>query len=275
MGLAVAVSFIFLLPAVLARLAPRPQSRSDTLANSYFQFQQFRIEQGDCAQKVSTDACLLGAAADLAGAGRVLDLGTGTGLLALMAAQRAPAATIEAIEIDPAAAAQAARNVAASPWANRVAVRPLSLAAYAATQPAPLSHIVCNPPFFRRSLTSPDAARATARHEGAGSLTFGDIVAFAAAYLTATGTLTVLLPPPEMAQFAQEAAANGLPAQVCLTVRHQPGGRTTRAIWQFGRVAPAAPVDRELCIKNADGLGYSPGFNELLRSFYLEFAPAG
>lgn len=245
------------------------------MANSYFQFQQFRIEQGDCAQKVSTDACLLGAAADLAGASRVLDLGTGTGLLALMVAQRAPAAAIEAIEIDPAAAAQAARNVAASPWASRVVVRPLSLAAYAATRPAPFSHIVCNPPFFRRSLAPPDAARATARHEGTSSLTFDDIVAFAAEYLTTTGTLTVLLPPPEMAQFAQAAADAGLPAQARLTVRHRPGGRATRAIWQFGRAAPARPVARELFIKSPDDLSYSPDFKELLQDFYLEFAPVG
>ncbi|RZK99421.1 MAG: methyltransferase, partial [Hymenobacter sp.] len=146
------------------------------MPNDYFQFQQFRIAQSDCAQKVSTDACLLGAATNLAGATRVLDIGTGTGLLALMAAQRAPVAAIEAIEIDLLAAGQAAANVAASPWANRLTVRPLSLAAYAATQPAPFSHIICNPPFFRRSLAPPDAARATARHEGAGSLTFSDII---------------------------------------------------------------------------------------------------
>lgn len=244
------------------------------MANNYFQFQHFRIEQGDCAQKVSTDACLLGAAADLAGASRVFDLGTGTGLLALMAAQRAPAAAIEAIEIDPAAAAQAARNAAASPWASRLTMRPLSLAAYAATGPGQFSHIICNPPFFRRSLAPPDAARATARHEGTGSLTFGDIVAFAAGHLTAAGILTVLLPPPEMAQFAQAAAAGGLPAQAGLTVRHRPGGRATRAIWQFGRVAPTRPAERELFIKDADGLSYSSGFKELLRDFYLEFAPA-
>jgi tRNA1Val (adenine37-N6)-methyltransferase len=106
------------------------------MANSYFQFQQFRIEQGDCAQKVSTDACILGAAVDLAGAARVLDIGTGTGLLALMAAQRAPAAHIDALEIDAATAAQATHNVAASPWASRITVHPLSLEDYAARHPS-------------------------------------------------------------------------------------------------------------------------------------------
>jgi tRNA1Val (adenine37-N6)-methyltransferase len=217
---------------------------------------------------VSTDACLLGAATDLTGATRVLDIGTGTGLLALMAAQRAPTATIEAVELDPAAAAQAAANVAASPWAGRLMVHPLSLAAYAASQPGLFSHIICNPPFFRRSLAPPDAARAAARHEGAGSLTFADIGAFAAAHLAPGGALTVLLPPPEMQQFAQEARASGLAVQARLAVRHRPGGRITRSIWQFGAVAPASPPDNTLVIQDAEGQ-YSADFRQLLAGFYL------
>jgi tRNA1Val (adenine37-N6)-methyltransferase len=238
------------------------------LPNDYFQFQQFRIAQGDCAQKVSTDACILGAAADLGDATRILDLGTGTGLLALMAAQRAPAATIEAIEIDPAAAAQAAANAAASPWAGRIRVHPLSLADYAATQPGMFSHIVCNPPFFRRSLAPPDAARATARHEGAGSLTFGDIISFSVAHLAIGGTLTVLLPPLEMQQLEHEAATAGLPAQARLVVQHRPGGRATRVINTFGSVAPGRLQENSLVIQEADG-AYSAAFRALLSGFYL------
>jgi tRNA1Val (adenine37-N6)-methyltransferase len=237
------------------------------LPNDYFQFQQFRIDQGDCAQKVSTDACILGAAANLDGATSVLDLGTGTGLLALMAAQRAPTAQIEAIEIDAAAAAQAAANVAASPWGNRIQVSPLSLAAYAATRPSLFSHIICNPPFFRRSLTSPDTARATARHEGEGSLTFDDIIGFAGAHLVPGGTLSILLPPPEMQQFEQAAAASGLPVRARLVVQHRPGGRVTRCISEFGREA-AEVRESSLTIQDANGQ-YSAGFRALLAGFYL------
>lgn len=238
------------------------------MPNDYFQFQQFRIDQADCAQKVSTDACILGAAADLTAATRVLDLGTGTGLLSLMAAQRAPAATIEAIEIDPVAAAQAAANVAGSPWADRIRVRPLSLAAYAATRPGLFSHIICNPPFFRRSLAPPDAARATARHAGANSLTFGDIISFAGAHIGPGGTLTVLLPPPEMQQFEQEAAAAGLPGRARLVVQHRPGGRATRCISTFGRGEPVKIRVGSLVIQEADG-AYSAAFRALLGGFYL------
>jgi tRNA1Val (adenine37-N6)-methyltransferase len=238
------------------------------LPNDYFQFQQFRIDQANCAQKVSTDACILGAAADLTGATRVLDLGTGTGLLVLMAAQRASTAAIEAIEIDPAAATQAAANVAASPWAGRILVHPLSLADYAATQPGLFSHIICNPPFFRRSLASPDAARATARHEGAGSLTFGDIINFAVAQLGPGGTLTVLLPPPEMQQFEREAQAGGLAVQARLAVQHRPGGRVTRCINEFGLGILAKIQERNLVIQDTDGT-YSATFRALLGGFYL------
>ena len=238
------------------------------MPNDYFQFQQFRIDQSDCAQKVSTDACLLGAAADLTGATRVLDIGTGTGLLALLVAQRAPQAIIEAIEIDPAAAAQAARNVAASPWASRIRVRPLSLAAYAAALPPAFSHLICNPPFFRRSLAPPNAARATARHAGEASLTFEEIAAFAAAFLEPAGTLTVLLPPPEMAHFARAARAAGLLSQAQLMVRHRPGGRITRVIGQFGRGAAASEREPSLTIQDVDGT-YSADFRALLAGFYL------
>ncbi len=239
------------------------------MPNDYFQFQQFRIEQGQCAMKVSTDACLLGAAADLTGATRLLDIGTGTGLLALMAAQRHPTVEIEAIEIDAAAAAQAAANAAASPWAARIQVHGQSLADYAATQPAPFSHIICNPPFFRQSLRSPDAARTTARHEAADSLSFAALAAFAAAFLAAGGLLTVLLPPLEMAGFENEAAGAGLHPATRLVLRHRPGSRPLRHITGCRR-APDGPVtETELMIRTAQEEEYSAAFRALLAGFYL------
>ncbi|MET4073393.1 methyltransferase [Hymenobacter sp. UYCo722] len=239
------------------------------MPNDYFQFQRFRIEQSQCAMKVSTDACLLGAAADLTGATRLLDIGTGTGLLALMAAQRHPTVAIEAVEIDASAATQAAANAAASPWADRIGVRALSLADFAATQPRYFSHIVCNPPFFRQSLRSPDAARATARHEAADSLSFESLAAFAAAFLLPTGLLTVLLPPLEMRAFERVAAAVGLPPATRLVVRHRPGSRPLRHITGFRR--GAGPTrESELTIRTAENEAeYSAAFRTLLAGFYL------
>ena len=237
--------------------------------NDYFQFQQFRIEQNACAMKVSTDACLLGAAVALRGATRLLDIGTGTGLLALMVAQRHAAVEIEAIEIDKAAAAQAGANVAASPWAGRIEIHARSLAKFATTLPVAFSHIVCNPPFFRQSLRSPNAARTTARHEAADTLSFEALAAFAAEFLEPTGLLTVLLPPPEMRAFEAVAAATGLHPVTRLVVRHRPSSQPLRHITGFRRMAEPV-LETELTIRMvADDSAYSAEFRALLAGFYL------
>ena len=239
------------------------------MPNDYFQFQQFRIDQAACAMKVSTDACVLGAAVDLAGATRLLDVGTGTGLLALMAAQRHPTVAIEAVELDPAAAAQAAANAAACPWGPRIKVHALSLATYAAAGPASFSHIVCNPPFFQGALRSPNAARTTARHAAPESLTFTEISRFAADFLAPGGRLTLLLPVPEMAQFSADAAAVGLHPATRLALRHRPDSRVLRHVVAFGR-APGPPMEQELAIHSAgDDAAYSAAFQALLAGFYL------
>ena len=239
------------------------------MPNDYFQFKQFRIEQGRCAMKVSTDACLLGAAVDLRGATRLLDIGTGTGLLALMAAQRHAAVGIDAVEIDEAAAAQAAANVRASPWADRVRVWPEPLAAFAARRPGPFSHMLCNPPFFRHSLPSVDAARRTARHATEASLSFSELADFADRFLAENGLLTILLPPPELRAFQAQAAMHGLLMRTDWQVRHRSGARVTRHLATFGRgPGRSAPAGQPLLIQGADG-GYSADFRALLGDFYL------
>ncbi|GAA3947967.1 tRNA1(Val) (adenine(37)-N6)-methyltransferase [Hymenobacter algoricola] len=240
------------------------------MANSYFQFKHFRIEQQACAMKVCTDACVLGAAADLSGAARILDVGTGTGLLALMAAQRNPAAVVEAVELDAAAAAQAAENAARSPWASRLRVHAHSLSHYAAAAPAPFDHILCNPPFFRDSLRSPDAARTTARHTAPDTLSFAELAQFAARFLTPAGRLTVLLPPPEMLHFEREAARVGLFVADRLLLQHRPGSKVLRHITRFGR-QPQPATTRELAIHEAESAAYSAEFRALLGEFYLAF----
>lgn len=238
------------------------------MANSYFQLKQFRIEQGACAMKVCTDACVLGAVADLTQAHRILDIGTGTGLLALMAAQRNPSALIEAVELDAAAAQQAAANFAASPWPTRLTLHAQPLGQFAATQPAAFDHIICNPPFFRHSLRSPDAQRTTARHTAPDSLTFGELVAFAAEFLTDSGQLTVLLPPPEMLHLAREAAFVGLYPSSRVEVRHRPGSKPLRHISTFTRL-PQPLVHQTLPLHAAATAEYSPEFRQLLAPFYM------
>ncbi|MBO2009288.1 tRNA1(Val) (adenine(37)-N6)-methyltransferase [Hymenobacter negativus] len=247
-------------------MSPFPKKN---VPNDYFQFQQFRIEQSQCAMKVSTDACLLGAAADLTGATRLLDIGTGTGLLALMAAQRHATVAIEAVEIDAAAATQAAANAGGSPWAERIRVLAMSLAAFVATQPAPFSHIICNPPFFRQSLRSPNAARTTARHEADDTLSFEALAAFVAEVLEADGLLTVLLPPLEMQAFERVAAEAGLYPATRLVVRHRPGSQPLRHITGFRRGGRAV-AETEMTIRiTGDDAVYTEAFRGLLAGFYL------
>ncbi|GAB3224533.1 methyltransferase [Hymenobacter seoulensis] len=238
------------------------------MANTYFQFKQFRIEQGQCAMKVCTDACVLGAVAPVQGAARILDIGTGTGLLALMAAQRNPTAQLVAVELDEAAAAQAAANFRASPWAERLELRAMPLAQLAASTPAPFDHILCNPPFFRNSLRSPDGPRTTARHTATDSLTFAELAKFAADFLAPAGQLTVLLPPPEMQHFEQDATAAGLYPSVRRVMQHRPGSKPLRHITTFGRQADLV-TEELLALHEKETEAYTRQFQELLGPFYM------
>lgn len=216
--------------------------------------------------KVSTDACVLGAVADVAGAQRILDIGTGTGLLALMAAQRNPTAQIEAVEVDEAAARQAQTNFIESPWANRLTLHAQSLAEFAASQPSAFDHLLCNPPFFRHSLRPPDARRATARHTAPDTLSFTELAQFAANFLTPEGRLTVLLPPLEMRHFELEATRVTLFPHTRLVLRHRAGSKPLRHITTFRRQLQSI-LQHELLV--TEGKEYSAAFKALLGPFYL------
>ena len=214
--------------------------------------------------KVCTDACLFGALAPLENATRILDIGTGTGLLALMAAQRSEA-KIEAVEIDAAAAQQARQNAAESPWHHRILLTETALQNYRPQKPFDL--IISNPPFFVASLKSEAENEQVAKHSAL--LSFAEIVAFAAANLTPGGQLCILLPAYEQQLFADAAAQANLFAAQQVLVRNQPQGRVIRAIvtYAFGS---QKLVTEELNIRAADGQ-YSDRFRELLKDFYLAF----
>lgn len=169
--------------------------------NSHFQCQQFRIDQGGAAMKVTTDACALGAWVPLAGAERILDIGTGCGLLALFAAQRVPEARILGIELDPGAAAQAAANFAASPFADRLQLIEGDVRHY---QDAPHDAILCNPPFFSGSTPNRCARLASARHDL--NLSLAALLGAIARLLSERGTAWLLL-PVDTAQHAAASAA--------------------------------------------------------------------
>ena len=173
--------------------------------NSYFQFKQFTVQQDRCAMKVCTDACVFGAWAGSPEAARILDIGTGTGLLSLMAAQRNQVARIDAVEIDSAAAEQARENIANSPFAGRITVHQSPIQCF---EPRYLyDTILVNPPFFQSDLRSPDARVNQAHH--AESLTFSELLTAVVRFLGVGGTWHVLLPPEESVTLAGMALERG------------------------------------------------------------------
>nr|WP_255478680.1 methyltransferase [Rufibacter sp. XAAS-G3-1] len=225
------------------------------------------IRQDQCAMKVCTDSCVLGAYAEVETARRILDIGAGTGLLSLMVAQRAPAAQLEAVEIDAAAAQQAQENISASPWAGRVQLHPASLQEFGATQPQPFDVIISNPPFFQASLTSADKAKNLAKHTQ--SLSFSEIITFAQRFLTPEGKLHILLPPHEARVFEREAQQRGFYTSSTLWLEATPNGKLLRAIHTYSRQT-GAPAESTLAIREKDHT-YTPAFQELLREYYLIF----
>jgi tRNA1Val (adenine37-N6)-methyltransferase len=161
------------------------------MSNPYFQFKQFVVRHDRCAMKVGTDGVLLGAwvAVDCA-TSAVLDVGTGTGLVAMMIAQRNTAAVVDAIDIDKNACEQAAGNIENSPFRGRINVIHQSFSEYEAGKKYDL--IVSNPPFFAHSLKSPDGQRSLARHND--TLPLKRLIGHAAGMLAERGRIALILP---------------------------------------------------------------------------------
>lgn len=239
------------------------------MANSYFQFKQFRVEQDKCAMKVCTDSCVFGAYVDVTNAQRILDIGTGTGLLALMAAQRT-AGTIDAVEINPDAQIQARDNFATSPWAEQLQLHAESLQGFAKHTQQQYDVILSNPPFFLSSLKSDNTAKNTAKHTG--ELLFEDILAFTQKHLKPQGRLYLLLPPAEATHFAQVALSYKLYLSETTAVYTYVGGKCIRHIQTYSFAPAENTIIKDIYIKEEDKLAYTTDFKELLRPYYLFLA---
>ncbi|WP_455624360.1 tRNA1(Val) (adenine(37)-N6)-methyltransferase [Parabacteroides sp.] len=161
------------------------------MANPYFQFKKFTVWHDKCAMKVGTDGVLLGAWASTERCLRILDVGTGTGLIALMLAQRSTA-ILDAIDIDPDACLQARENIAKSPFANRTQVYQTSLSEYKPDEHIKYDLIVSNPPYFIDSLKCPDTKRNLARHTD--TLSLPDLLRDSRKLLAPEGNIALVLP---------------------------------------------------------------------------------
>ncbi|GAB4024978.1 tRNA1(Val) (adenine(37)-N6)-methyltransferase [Spirosoma koreense] len=238
-----------------------------------FRFKQFTIHQDRTAMKVCTDACVLGAYADVT-TGRVehiLDIGTGTGLLALMAAQRNLTATVDAVEIDDSAYGQAQENIAASPFAPRI--KAIHSRIQEVTGPTVYDRILTNPPFYTNHLRSPDASVNRALHTD--DLSFGDLLAAVTRLLTPDGQWWVLLPPYETTKLTEQASVVGLFPFHTLFLRHNTRKPAFRVVTGFSWTPKPVEEDKltiyELDGQSQAGSTYTDEFRTLLRDFYLIF----
>lgn len=228
-----------------------------------FQFRLFSVRQDRCAMKVGTDGVLLGAWAELPRQGRILDVGTGTGLIALMAAQRSEA-QITGLEIDADAAAQAAENAAASPWASRISIVQGDFADYPFKER--FHCILSNPPFYNGTLLPPDAARCAARHNDA--LSFATLARRAAALLLPEGTLSVVLPLSEADRFIDAATGESLFVNRRTKVYTTPTKPPRRVLLTLS--PSAAPLMESELILNAENGERHNTYKQLTADFYIK-----
>jgi tRNA1Val (adenine37-N6)-methyltransferase len=237
-------------------------------SNTHFSFKKFTIHQDQTAMKVTTDACILGAYTDVQNVKRILDIGTGTGLLALMLAQRSEA-QIEGIEIDEVSYNQAVENVEHSIFKERITLYQTSVQLYAPPLGAGglFDLIVSNPPFFQNYLKAKSPNRNNALHTD--TLSFEDLLNSVIRLLSSTGTFVVLLPPYESTVLEQMANQLGLFANKKLHIHHREGSKILRIITTFGFIKNETQIE-QLFIKNSDE-SYTADFQQLLKDYYLIF----
>lgn len=233
------------------------------MPNSYFQFKQFRIDQDKCGMKVTTDACFFGAYFTPYNQGRILDIGTGTGLLSLMTAQKVNT-PIDAVEVNGDAFEQAKINFSNSPWANHLNVFHYPLQEF---EPEHLyDQIICNPPFFVNSLQGQSKNKNQALH--ADTLSMEDLVNHASRLMKEDGEFWVMYPEIEMEQFIEVAQESGLIPHSRFILRNKKDGPVFREIVEFCKVERNLKLLTDVYIKEQDG-SYSETFSNALKDFYL------
>lgn len=231
----------------------------------HFDFQQFRICHDRCSMKVGTDGVLLGAWADVVKAQRILDIGTGSGLIALMAAQRSQA-QITGIDIHAPSVEQARENVASSPYASRIDIEQCDVRSF--HPEAPFDCILTNPPYFEEELLPPNEARAGARHTQ--GLPFATCIEQAHRLLCNGGSFQVVLPHSVDNKFTALCVQQGfslLRSTSIHTVRHKPPRRILLHFIKQSHID--TPVERTSIILTAPDGGRSEEYKRLTRDFYL------
>lgn len=237
------------------------------MANPYFRFKQFTIRHDKCAMKVGTDAVLLGAWASTEYCKSILDIGTGSGIIALMLAQRSHA-EIDAIDIDADAFTQANENVACSPFANRIKVIHNSCSKFATAESVKRYElIVSNPPYFANSLKCSDSKRTIARHTD--NLSLYELVSDACSLLSPTGRIALILPYEQLIEVEEIARQNALHISRQTDVIPIPGAQPKRLLVELSAPSEGIKKQNTLIIEETRHQ-YTPEYIELTKDFYLK-----
>ncbi len=235
------------------------------MPSTVFHFKRFTIHQDRCAMKVGTDGVLLGAWVGVPVDKKVLDIGTGTGLIALMVAQRSTA-FIDAIDIDLSACQQATENVKLSPWADRIRIVHSALRDYKPGYRYDL--IVSNPPYFIDSYAATDEARNLARSASA-SLTYEELLNGVVRLLNNTGRFCVILPYKEGLIFREKAEQSGLFCNKLVNVKTGLDKPYKRVLMEFSRREEELE-EKELVI-HYDNRQFTEEYKKLTGDYYPAF----
>lgn len=241
------------------------------MANNWFQFKEFKIQQDKCGMKVSTDACIQGAnAADFLlqkpELKSVLDIGTGTGLLSLFLVQKRNDLIIDALEIEQNSFEQAQENFKDSRWNSQLTVHHCAVQNWRKENISKYDFIICNPPFFQNHLQSEQEERNTARHNV--SLSSEDLIHQVIFHLKDTGIFCLLFPKTGWDQFADLAERNGLYINKLIFIQPKPHLEYNRIIAFFTKTK-SAEINRGTFTIYQMEKEYTEEFKELLKDYYL------
>jgi len=228
-----------------------------------FRFKQFAIRQENAAMKVGTDGALLGAWSDVSKANNILDIGTGTAIIAMMVAQRNSTAAITAIEIDEKALIDANFNVENCPWTNRIKIIQSSLQEFTPT--LKFDSIISNPPFFENSLKSNSRSKIKARHTD--SLHYSDILNFASIHLSNIGVLHLILPVENAKKCIETAIEGGFYLKRICKVHPVPNKNAHRFVFELTKNATPT-ISESLIIETGKRHDYSLDYIALTKAFY-------
>jgi len=233
---------------------------------SLFKFKQFEVDQTGCAMRINTDGVLLGAIADHPQPKKILDIGTGTGVIAMMLAQRFPLSAVDAVEIDESAAAAAQKNFQQSPFSARTTVHPLAYEKFETA--AKYDLIVSNPPFFVNDLKNPEKRKEIARHTHEDF--FDLLLRKAVTMMNASGSIWLILPVKQAQKVITNAVLHQLYPSRIINICSDQNKAPFRQVIVLGFQSSIRTVEDQVYIYEAENV-HTEQYKHLLRDFFLAF----